>query len=79
MKEIELFEIDIYKQKQNDANHFSLIYHITDTETGEVIEETIPNIEIKLPIEVSEIPEVSYRKISEKPTPLGVGWIALCV
>ena len=61
MKKIELVEIDIDKQKQNNAHHFSLIYHITDTETGEVIEETIPNIEIKLPIEVSEIPEVSYN------------------
>ena len=61
MKKIELVEIDIDKQKQKDAHHFSLIYHITDTETGEVIEETIPNIEIKLPIEVSESPEVSYN------------------
>lgn len=60
MKKIELVKIDIDKQKQNNSHHFSLIYHITDIETGEVIEEIIPNIEIKLPIEVSEIPEVSY-------------------
>ena len=63
MKKIELVKIDIDKQKQNGSHHFSLIYHITDSETGEVIEETIPNIEIKLPIEVSEIPEVRHNEI----------------